>query len=375
VTKDFSALVVSEDSTIRSVISCIDRNGKGIAIVLDTDNRLIATVTDGDIRRAILAGLDAELPVRELLNRRTNMASHGPITAPVGTPDTTLLHMMAETTVRHIPLVDEENRVIDIALLSELVKEYELPLRAVVMAGGFGTRLRPLTEDLPKPMLPLGSRPLLELIVEQLREAGIKRLNVATHYKSDVISEHFKDGQDFGVDIRYVKENQPLGTVGALSLLEESDEPLLVINGDILTRVDFRAMHNFHREHNADLTVAVRQYEMRVPYGVVDTDGVAVRGISEKPLLKQFINAGIYLLSPTVKRMIPNGQPYDIPDLIQLLLREARTVVCFPIREYWLDIGEADQYDQAQSDIASGGYDGNISRKDAKEDAKPQRRV
>jgi dTDP-glucose pyrophosphorylase/CBS domain-containing protein len=375
VTKDFSALIVSESSTIRSVISCIDRNAKGIAIVLDADNHLIATVTDGDIRRAILAGLDAELPVRELLNRRTNMSPNGPITAPVGTPDTTLLHMMAETTVRHIPLVDEENRVVDVALLSELVREYELPLRAVVMAGGFGTRLRPLTEDLPKPMLKLGSRPLLELIVEQLREAGIKRLNVATHYKSDVISEHFKDGQEFGVDIRYVKENQPLGTVGALSLLEESNEPLLVINGDILTRVDFRAMHNFHREHNADLTVAVRQYEMRVPYGVVDTDGVAVRGISEKPLLKQFINAGIYLLSPTVKRMIPNGQPYDIPDLIQLLLREARTVVCFPIREYWLDIGEADQYDQAQADIANGVFDGDISRKGAKEDAKAQRKT
>jgi dTDP-glucose pyrophosphorylase/CBS domain-containing protein len=353
-TKDFSALVVSEESTVRSVISCIDKNGKGIAIVLDADNHLIATVTDGDIRRAILAGLDVELPVRQLLNRRAKMSPDGPIVAPVGTPDTTLLHIMAETTVRHIPLVDEQNRVVDVALLSELVKEYELPLRAVVMAGGFGTRLRPLTEELPKPMLPLGSRPLLELIVEQLRDAGIRQVNVATHYKGDVISDHFKDGQDFGVDIRYVKEDQPLGTVGALSLLEESEEPLLVINGDILTRVDFRAMHHFHREHNADLTVAVRQYELSVPYGVVDTDGVAVRGISEKPVVKQFINAGIYLLSPSVKRMIPNGQHYDIPDLIQLLLKEGRPVVCFPIREYWLDIGKADHYDQAQSDIANG---------------------
>ena len=355
-TKDFSALVVSEDSTVRSVISCIDKNGKGIAIVLDADNHLIATVTDGDIRRAILAGLDVQLPVRELLNRRAGISARGPITAPVGTPDTTLLHIMAETSVRHIPLVDEDNRVLDVALLSELVKEYELPLRAVVMAGGFGTRLRPLTEELPKPMLPLGSRPLLELIVEQLRDAGIRQVNVATHYKGDVISDHFKDGQDFGVDIRYVKEDQPLGTVGALSLLEESEEPLLVINGDILTRVDFRSMLHFHREHNADLTVAVRQYELSVPYGVVDTDGVAVRGISEKPVVRQFINAGIYLLSANVRRMIPNGQPYDIPDLIQLLLKEGRPVVCFPIREYWLDIGKADHYDQAKSDIANGVF-------------------
>lgn len=355
-TRDFSSLVVSEATSVRNVISCIDRNGKGIAIVLDADQHLIATVTDGDIRRAILAGIDVDVPVSELLNRRTNMSHEGPITALVGTADATLLHIMAETTVRHIPLVDEDNRVVDVALLSELVREYELPLRAVVMAGGFGTRLRPLTDELPKPMLPVGNRPLLELIVEQLRDAGIRQVNVATHYKGDVISEHFRDGQDFGVDIRYVKEDQPLGTVGALSLLEESDEPLLVINGDILTRVDFRAMLHFHREHKADLTVAVRQYELNVPYGVVDTDGVAVRGILEKPVVKQFINAGIYLLNPAVRLMIPNGQPYDIPELIQRLLKEKGTVVCFPIREYWLDIGKADQYDQAKSDIANGVF-------------------
>jgi len=153
-----------------------------------------------------------------------------------------------------------------------------------------------------------------------------------------------------------VKEDQPLGTAGALSMLEESDEPLLVINGDILTRVDFRAMLNFHREHKSDLTVAVSQYEFRVPYGVLETDGVAVTGISEKPLVRQFINAGIYLLNPSIRRLIPNGQHYDIPDLIQRLVKEARPVVCFPIQEYWLDIGESGQYDQAKADIAAGRF-------------------
>jgi NDP-sugar pyrophosphorylase family protein len=205
-------------------------------------------------------------------------------------------------------------------------------------------------------MLPVGSRPLLELIVEQLKNAGIRQVNVATHYRGDVITDHFKDGEKFGVEIRYVREDQPLGTAGALSLLEESDEPLLVINGDILTRVDFRAMHTFHREHKAELTVAVRQYEFSVPYGVVLTEGVAVTGISEKPLVKQFINAGIYLLNSAVMRLIPNGQPYDIPDLIDLLVRQNRSVVCFPVREYWLDIGKADQYDQAKSDVANGRF-------------------
>lgn len=349
-------LVVSPDSCIREVLECIGRGAQGIALVLDDERHLIATVTDGDVRRAILAGTDLELSVRELLVQRDPSFHSGPVTAPAGTPDAALLHLMSETSLRQIPLVDDEGRIVNIALLSELVKEYELPLRAIVMAGGYGTRLRPLTDELPKPMLPVGDRPLLEIIVKGLKEAGIRQVNVATHYKGEMIAEHFKDGQDFGVDIRYVEEDQPLGTAGALSLLEESDQPLLVINGDILTRVDFRAMLNFHREHNADLTVAVRQYEFRVPYGVIDTDGVAVTGISEKPLVRQFINAGIYLLNPAIRRLVPNGQHYDIPDLIERLLQEGRPVVCFPIREYWLDIGKSDHYDQAKVDVATGRF-------------------
>lgn len=353
---ELTNLVVLPDCPVREVMLCIDRNGQGIALVLDEARHLIATVTDGDIRRAILAGTDLDMEVRILLAHRAPAFVSGPLTAPFGTPDADLLHTMTTTGVRHVPLVDEEGRVVDVALLSELVREYELPLRAVVMAGGYGTRLRPLTDEMPKPMLPVGDRPLLEIIVNGLREAGIRQVNVATHYKSEMIAEHFKDGQDFGVDIRYVKEDQPLGTAGALSLLEESDEPLLVINGDILTRVDFRAMLNFHREHQAHLTVAVRQYEFRVPYGVIDTDGVAVTGISEKPLVRQFINAGIYLLNPSISRLIPNGQHYDIPELIEHLIREGRPVVCFPIREYWLDIGKSEQYDQAKIDMAAGRF-------------------
>ena|SRR5437667_3352781 len=353
---DVEPLLVNPSTSIRDVMRCIGRNARGIALVVDEERHLIATVTDGDTRRAILTGVDLNQPVSELLKLRSLVFGSTPITTPVGTSDTSLLHLMTETNLRQIPLVNEEGCVVDVALLSELVKEYELPLRAVVMAGGYGTRLRPLTDELPKPMLPVGDRPLLEFIVEQLREAGIRQVNVATHYKGEMITEHFKDGQNFGVEIRYVKEDRPLGTAGALSMLEESDEPLLVINGDILTRVDFRAMLNFHREHKSDLTVAVSQYEFRVPYGVIETDGVAVTGISEKPLVRQFINAGIYLLNPSIRRLIPNGQRYDIPDLIQQLVKEARPVVCFPIQEYWLDIGESGQYDQAKADIAAGRF-------------------
>jgi dTDP-glucose pyrophosphorylase len=349
-------LFIPRTHTLHECIAVIDQTGKGIALVVDDEGRLAGTITDGDIRRAILAGVDLGLPVQTLLDQRRETPYATPLTARVGTSDAQLLHMMTEMAVRHIPLVDEDGRIADLALLSELVKEYELPLRAIVMAGGYGTRLRPLTEELPKPMLPVGSRPLLELIVEQLRLAGIRQVNVATHYKSDVIAEHFRDGSDFGIDIRYVKEDQPLGTAGALSLLEHTDEPLLVMNGDILTRVDFRSMLNFHREHEADLTMAVKQYEFRVPYGVVETEGVRVRAISEKPLVRHFINAGIYLLSPNVCKMIPGGQVYHITDLINHLLDEGHTVVNFPIREYWLDIGKTDHYKQAQADIATGRF-------------------
>ena len=337
-------------------MECIDQSARGIALVLDEQRHLIGTVTDGDIRRAILAGMNLELSIIELIRNRQPGFAAGARKKQLGKEETTLRHRRRENDGRNIPRGDEAGCGADISFLTELVKEYELPLRAVVMAGGQGSRLRPLTEELPKPMLPVGNKPLLQLIVEQLKQAGIRQVNVATHYKGDIIAEHFKNGEAFGVDIRYVKEDQPLGTAGALSLLEEVDEPLLVMNGDILTRVDFRALLHFHREHKADLTVCVRQYELSVPYGVIDTDGVNVKGISEKPVVRQFINAGIYLLNPQVRKLIPNGQPYDIPDLIEHLIKEQRTVVCFPIREYWLDIGKVDQYDQAKADIAAGRY-------------------
>ena len=323
-------------------------------MVVDDERRLIGTVTDGDIRRAILVDFDLGLSVRTLLERREAAPQPGPITAVVGTTETELLHMMNEHALRQIPLVNAVGQVVDLALLRVLAKDYELPLRAVVMAGGYGTRLRPLTEDLPKPMLPMGDRPLLELIIEQLRQAGIRQVDLTTHYKGERIEQHFGDGRDFGVEIQYVNEDQPLGTAGALSLLDTSDEPLLVINGDILTDVDFREILHFHRDQQADMTVAVRQYEIQVPYGVIETDGVAITGIAEKPAVRQFINAGIYLLNSEVCRFIPNGQPYDMPDLINRLIAEGLRVVCFPVREYWLDIGKLEDYHRALADVEKG---------------------
>jgi dTDP-glucose pyrophosphorylase/CBS domain-containing protein len=348
---DVQDLLVSPDITIRELLRSLDRTGKGIALVVDGECRLIDTITDGDVRRAILASVDVDVPVQRLIEGKDRGEFPAPVTARAGTPELELLHMMNSFGLRHIPLLDEGGRVVDVALLSELAKESELPLTAVVMAGGFGTRLRPLTEKVPKPMLQVGDRPLLAHIIGQLRQAGIRDLNVTTHYKADAISDHFGDGHDYGINIRYVHEDLPLGTAGALALVEEPERPLLVMNGDILTRVDFGAMHEFHRQQRADMTVAVRQYELKVPYGVIETDGVLVTGLAEKPTIRHFINAGLYLINPDVRTLVPAGQRFDMTDLIQAAIAAGRRVACFPVREYWIDIGQMTDYERAQLDV------------------------
>ena len=341
--------------TIRRVMEQIDRNGYGLAVVVDDDRRLLDTVTDGDVRRAILNHSDLDLSIETLMGRERLTGRTQPVTAPAGTPAADLLRQMSELGIRHVPLLDREGRVMDVAVLWELVREYELPITAVIMAGGYGARLRPLTDEVPKTMLPVGDRPVLERIVGQLRESGIRRMNVTTHYKKEVISEHFGDGHEFGIEIQYVEEDRPLGTAGALSLVEAAEDPILVINGDILTGLDFRAMLDFHRDHQADMTVAVKQQDMEIPFGVVEVDGVRVTGITEKPTVTHFINAGIYLLDPTVRRFIPRGQPYDMPDLIARLVSEGLIVVGVPVTEYWMDIGRVEDYRRAQTEVEREG--------------------
>jgi dTDP-glucose pyrophosphorylase/CBS domain-containing protein len=351
VSGDVESFCISPDHTLRDAMGCIDRNAEGIALVVDAERRLLDTISDGDTRRAILAGTDLDLPVSDVLDAARGRGRAAPTTAPAGTPSHELLHVMNERVIRQIPLVDDKGRVVGLALLGDLVRSYELPLTAVVMAGGFGTRLSPLTDDVPKPMLRVGDTPMLERIVEQLREAGVRRVNVATHYRGDLIADHFKDGSDFGVELEYVHEDQPLGTAGALGRMEHAKDPLLVINGDILTHVDFRAMLHFHREHAADMTVAVRENMVSVPYGIVEIEDEQIVKISEKPTLRYLVNAGIYLLDPDVVARVPRDRPSDMTHLIEALLSDGARVVAFPIHEYWIDIGRIEDYERALADF------------------------
>lgn len=351
---DLEKFLVYPTHTIRNVIACIDRNAKGIALVVDADRHLLGTVTDGDVRRAILANVGLDEPVRYLIENKHSKRYTKPIAAQAGLSAAEQLKLMQAADIRHLPLVDESNRVVDLVIKDDWLDMDTLPLSGVIMAGGFGTRLRPLTDDLPKPMLPMGDRPLMQRTVEKFQAAGIRNISVTTHYMPEKIMDYFGDGAEFGVDINYVHETQPLGTAGALGLIDQPNEPLLVINGDILTEVDFRAMLSHHQKYQAMITVAVRQYAFQVPYGVIQCEGPHVRQLQEKPSYNFLVNAGIYLLEPNVYQYIPNNQRFDMTDLIQAVLEEQGTVISFPIVEYWLDIGQHADYEQAQKDLESG---------------------
>jgi NDP-sugar pyrophosphorylase family protein len=250
--------------------------------------------------------------------------------------------------------VDEENHVVEFLLRKDLVPDVRLDLSAVIMAGGYGKRLLPLTERVPKPMLPVGDRPLLELTLEQLRRSGIRDVSLTTHYLPESIVNHFGDGEGFGVSLNYLKEDHPMGTAGGLKQMKRPDSTFLVINGDILTGVPFQEMLVYHRKHEAVLTVGVRKYDMQVPFGVVECEDVRVTKLQEKPSLSFFINAGTYLLEPSACDHIPEGQPFDMTDLMQKLIEAGRRVVGFPIMEYWLDVGRHEDYQKAQMDVLKG---------------------
>lgn len=344
-----SELCVNPSNSIRQTIAAIDKNRQGIALVVDDSRRLQATITDGDVRRAILLGTPLDSPVSTLVEAR---AGRPPITAPPSLDGSALIERMRLFSIRHLPIVDADGRIEDLLSLENLGPDPTSNLQAMIMAGGLGTRLRPLTEDTPKPMLPVGGRPLLEIILGQLRGAGIGQARISTCYKPDKIKSYFGDGSAFGVRLDYLDEKEPLGTAGALRLVEDWPDPMLVLNGDILTRLNFREMLGFHNEHGAALTMAVREYEIQIPYGVVDQLGATVRAIREKPRQSYFVNAGIYLVSQTARLSIPPSGRFDMTDLINALLARGERVVSFPVHEYWLDIGQHADYKRAQTEVS-----------------------
>lgn len=338
---------ISPDATIADAVARLERAETGILLLCGEDKRLAGVLTDGDVRRAILRHVPFDRPC-------LSIASRSPVTAPPAPSSAEALQLMDHGTrfpVDHLPLLDDDRRVIGLLLRRDLVTLDPAPMMAVIMAGGLGTRLRPLTDRLPKPMLPIGDRPLLARTLERLRDSGIQSVSITTHYLANAITNYFGDGAALGLHLHYVSEDRPLGTAGSLTQVEPHDGPLLVMNGDILTGLDFREMLAFHRSHGADATVAVRRYEVPVPYGVVEcTSGEDgdVCELREKPIIELLINAGIYLIEPSARAFIPPDERFDMPQLLQQLLQHGRRVVSFPVLEYWIDIGQPPDYQHAQ---------------------------
>ncbi len=343
---DVTPSLVAPDDSLRKAIETIDTSAGKIALVVDGERRLLGTVTDGDIRRGLLSGVAMERPVSEVMNRHPRVA--GP-----GDDKATLLERMRRERVRQLPLVDTAGRLVGLETLAELLQTGRRDNWVVLMAGGEGRRLRPLTSELPKPMLPVGPKPILETIVDSFVDAGFHRFFISVNYKAESIERHFGDGAARNVQIRYLRESHALGTAGALGLLPERPAaPLIVMNGDILTKVDFGQVLDFHRDHDAVATMCVREYGLQVPYGVVQIDGHRLTAIEEKPTIRHFVNAGIYVLEPEVLDEVEPDTPTTMPRLFERLLAKGTTCSVCPVREYWLDVGRMTDFERANAEFA-----------------------
>lgn len=342
---------VAPEATVRQTLEAITRSGRQIALVVEENDRLAGIVTDGNLRKALLRGVSLDAPVTEAMNRT-------PIVGYPGMGRDEAVELMRSRSIRHLPIVDGSGRLIDLLFLDEHVPPLPLPTPAVIMAGGLGTRLRPLTEEIPKPLLRVGGKPLLEILIERLRRAGVSEILIALHHKSAMVREQLGDGGRLGVQLSYIEEPERLGTIGALTLIDPPmTRPFFVVNGDILTKCDFRAMWEFHHVEGAKLTVGVSLHQVDIPYGEFTLKGTRVMELDEKPRKEFPVNAGIYLLDPSIIGWIPHGRYFDATDLIRLLLSRSLPVSAYIMREYWLDVGHHHDLEKAARDVAEGLFE------------------
>lgn len=345
--KDWRSALVHADTPLRSIIASLNDTALGICLVTNDDGQLLGTITDGDIRRSLIKNFDLNSPAIDVMAKNPKVAQQS------FTVDQKI-SLMERNGISQIPIVDKDLKIIGLQTLHSLLDDRILANPVFIMAGGYGSRLMPLTENCPKPMLKVGTKPILETIIENFFKSGFRRFFISTHYRSDVIKNYFGDGSSWGIDIDYTYEETPLGTAGALSLLpiEEINLPVIVSNGDLLTTLDYLSFLRHHNDHPAVATMCVRQFEYRIPYGVIRNVGRVLTGIEEKPSLKFFINAGIYVISPELIQGIPKNTHLDMTDMLGQVVADDRVVNIFPIHENWLDVGHFDDFQKAQSEVA-----------------------
>lgn len=343
--KDWKNVLVSPDTSIRDTIRTIDQGALKIALVVDADNRLLGTVSDGDVRRGLLRGLDLNTSIDPIIHRE-------PLVAPAELDRETVLQLMHANKIQQLPAVDADRRVVGLYLWDELMVPSQRSNLMVIMAGGLGSRLRPHTETCPKPLLPVGGKPMLEHIIERAKAEGFQSFVLAIHYLGHMIEDHFGDGSRWQVQIDYLREETPLGTAGAIGLLNpRPDAPFLVSNGDVLTDIRYGELLDFHCRHGAAATMAVRMHEWQHPFGVVHTKGVDIIGFEEKPIARSHINAGIYVLEPRALDVLSTGDHCDMPTLFSRLQERNERTIVYPMHEPWLDVGRASDYTSAQENM------------------------
>lgn len=345
---DWRKSIIKPDAVIGDAVRALNDGGFEIGLVADRERRLLGTVTDGDVRRGLLRGLNMDSPVAGIMKTR-------PRTATPGTTPGLLLTKMAKAVVRQIPLVDGDGRVVGLVHMRELTPPIESRDNWVVlMAGGLGERLRPLTDKTPKPLLSVGSKPILESILEGFVEQKFRRFYISVNYKAAAIKRHFGDGHKWNVEIRYLEEDSRLGTAGALRLVpDRPNTPFIVMNGDLITRVNFQDLLDYHDQQRSKATMCVRQYDFQVPFGVVGINGNRIRMIDEKPVQRFLVNAGIYVLDSGLIELIPAGKNFDMTDLFARVVENRYDTAAFPIHEYWLDVGRLDDLQRANLDIGN----------------------
>ena len=343
--KDWQRILIGPTVPLRDALEAIDKAGSRIVLVVDEARHLLGSLSDGDVRRALLRGLTLADPVASAMHV-------GPTTAGAGEGKQAILARMRKLGLYQMPIVGPDNVVVGMEIVDDLLTTPERDNQVVIMAGGRGLRLAELTSETPKPMLKVGARPLLETIVSNLAVQGFSKIHLAVNYKAELIERHFGDGSAFNVEIRYLREDRPMGTAGALGLLTEMPErPLIVTNADLLTREDFGHMVDRHVEAKAQGTMAVRNYEMQVPFGVVRESASGIEAIEEKPIQRFVVSAGMYVLSPEVLRLILR-EPLDMPALFELMMKSGMQTRFHHIEGYWLDIGRMADYERANLDFS-----------------------
>ena len=348
--ESWQKVLILKSTTLTDAIKALNCSGVKLLLVQDDQGKLCGTVSDGDIRAALLDGFKLESPINE-------MANYKPIVVRKDKSRATILNLMLHHKIQQIPVVDDDFCIIGLHSFDKIVEHEPRTNRFVIMAGGKGTRLRPYTEDCPKPLLKIGGKPIIEHIIERASNEGFKNFSISINYLGEMIESYFGDGSRWGVNIEYLHENTPLGTAGALGMLEpHPNESFIVTNGDLLSDINYTKLLEFHLANDALATMAVQTYELQNPFGVVHTKGIDIVAFEEKPIYRAQINAGVYVLSPATLKHIPVNEHYDMPAVFEQLNAKSQRTVVYPMHEPWLDVGRPDDLVKARK-ILSEEYE------------------